>query len=512
MVSRPSGGAGLPSLSRLAPAPGSWPWLLAHELRLLWRSFGIRSRFMTVVAAVFVLLAHGGGYLALESRALETMLARSPGAAVATTILVCLLVLSSAFGLAVRVLFERGDLDLLVSSPIPMTTVYAVRGIAVGMGSVASMAFFLLPLADMGPFAGQWRKLGAWPALGALGLLCASIALAVLMLLVRWLGLRRARIAAQLVGAFVGVGFVLAMQVPNLLPAASRAHLRAWGAARAASSWLGSDSPLLWPFRAFMGEGAPLAGLVAVAIVSFVVLVRTTHGAFLRAAQEAPQVPAARAGTREALPRAFRSGLVRVVMAKELTLVARDPMLIAKTLLQLLYLVPLLLVTIKSTQPLGLVAAALVVLASGLAGTLAWITVSGEEAPDLLASAPVSLERVRWLKVAAALVPVAVVVLPFLGWYAHLSVFAAGVAAVFVAAALASSAVVQVWATPLGGGRDLRKRHRQNPFVHIADTLSSFGWGLACYLAVEGSPWLVAGVLLGLSSPAAAWLSARRAG
>ena len=502
--------AGLLSLSRLGLPPGSWPWLLAHELRLLWRSFGIRSRFMAVVAVLFVLLAHGIGYLALESRALETLLARSPAAAIVTTILVCLLVLSSAFGLAVRVLFDRGDLDLLVSSPIPVGTLYAVRGIAVGMASVASMAFFLMPLADMGPFAGQWRKLGAWPALGALGLFSASIALAVLMLLTRWLGLRRARVAAQLVGAFVGVGFVLAMQVPNLLPAASREHLRAWGAARAAGGWFGSESPLLWPYRAFMGEGAPLAVMVAVAIAAFVALVRSTQDAFLGAVQEAPQVPAARASGREGSTRAFRSGLARVMMAKELTLIARDPMLIAKTLLQLLYLLPLLLVTVRRTQPVGLVAAALVVLAAGLAGTLAWITVSGEEAPDLLAAAPVSLERVRWLKVATALVPVGVVVLPFLAWYAHVSVFAAAVAALFVAAALASSAVVQVWATPLGGGRDLRKRHRQNPFVHIADTLSSFGWGLACYLAVEGSPWLVAGVLLGLFSPGVAWLGARR--
>ena len=512
MPPRP-GGPTLRSWWRLPGfAPGSWPWLLAHELRLLWRSFGIRSRIIAAFAVVFLLLAHAAGYAALQAHALETMLARAPGAAIGITIFVCLLVLSSAFGLAVRVLLERGDFDLLVPSPMPMTTVYAVRGIAVAMASVGSLALFLLPLADMGPFAGQWRKLGAWPALGALGLVCASIALAVLLLLVRWLGLRRARVAAQVLGAVVGVGFVLAMQVPGLLSATSQAHLRAWGAAQAGSSWLGSGSPLLWPFRAFMGEGAPLAAMVAVAIASFVVLVRTTHGAFLRAAQEAPQVPAARAGGREVPPRAFRSGLVRVVMAKELTLIARDPMLIAKALLQLLYLVPLLLVTLKRTQPLGLVAAALVVLASGLAGTLAWITVSGEEAPDLLASAPVPLERVRWLKVATALVPVAVVVLPFLGWYAHLSFFAAGVAAVFVAAALASSAVVQVWATPLGGGRDLRKRHRQNPFVHIADTLSSFGWGLACYLAVEGSPWLVAGVLLGLFAPATAWLSARRAG
>jgi ABC-2 type transport system permease protein len=190
--------------------------------------------------------------------------------------------------------------------------------------------------------------------------------------------------------------------------------------------------------------------------------------------------------------------------------VARDPTLIAKALLQLLYLVPLLVITLQRNQPQGILAAALVVLAAGLAGTLAWITVSGEEAPDLLGAAPLSLERVRWLKVAAALVPVAVLVAPFLAWYAHIALGFAATVAIFVAAALASSAVVQLWATPLGGGRDLHKRRSQNPFVHLADTLSSFGWGLACYLALARSPWLVAGVVLGLFAPVVAWLGARR--
>ena len=50
-----------------------------------------------------------------------------------------------------------------------------------------------------------------------------------------------------------------------------------------------------------------------------------------------------------------------------------------------------------------------VFLAGHLAGALAWLTVSTEEAPDLLATAPVRRRDVLWAKLQAALVPTAVI-------------------------------------------------------------------------------------------------------
>ncbi|HET9652365.1 MAG TPA: hypothetical protein VFP36_09245, partial [Usitatibacter sp.] len=373
--------------------------------------------------------------------------------------------------------------------------------------SVGSVAFFILPLVDLAPFLGQWPKLAAWPALAALGLGSAAVALAGTLALVRWLGLRRARVVAQLAGAFIGAALVILIQLPQLLPRGARDSLLMRADAQ---GWLGAQSALLWPLRAFLGEPWPLAIFVAGAVAAFAWAVKGTQHTFLQAMQDAPQALGAspRAVLRE---RPFRSGLARVVVMKELTLVARDPALIAKTLLQLLYLVPLFLITFRRAQPAELLAAALVVLASSLAGTLAWITVSGEEAPDLIASAPVSLERVRWLKVGSALVPLTVVVAPFLAGFAFDSLRLAAIAALFVALALASSAVVQVWATPLGAGRDVRQRYRQNPFVGIVDMLSSFAWAAACYLALLPTRWWLAAVAFGLLAPVAAWWSGRRA-
>ena len=484
--------------------PPSWPWLLAHELRMLWRSFGIRSRIIAGLAIAFLLLAHVAGYFMAKAHALDILVARQPGSAIAMSLFVILLVLSSAFGLAVRVLLERGDIEMLMTAPVPMTAIYAVRALTVAVAAVASIGLFILPLANMGPFAGEWRLLAAWPALASLGLVSAALAFAVTLTLVRWLGLRRARVAAQLVGAFIGIGFILLMQLGNLLPRARRAALQAWMGRH--DDWFGSASPLLWPLRAFLGDPWTLLPAMAIGVGLFAWVVRGTQATFLLALQDAPVEPRRRGAGRD---RPFRAGLARVVFAKELTLIARDPALIARALLPFLYLLPLFVIVVQRSQPPSVLAAALVMLSASLASTLAWITVSGEQAPDLVASAPVDVQVIRWLKVAAALVPVLLAVAPFIAWFAYGSLRTAGIAAAYLVLALASSAVVQVWSTPLGGGRDIRKRWRQSPLVSITDTLCSFAWAGACWLAFAGSPWTFAAMALACVAPVTAWLAAR---
>lgn len=491
--------------------PGSAPWLVAHELRILWRSLGIRSRLIAALAVIFILLAHAGGYAMAKARVIDVLIQRSPGSAIVITAFVVLIVLSSAFGIAVRVLIERGDLELLMTTPVPMATIYGVRGLTVAVACVGSMALFLLPLANMGPFAGEWRTLAAWPALASLGLGCAALALAGTLLLVRWLGVRRARAAAQVTGAVIGVGFVIALQAQGLLPQEQQRALHRWLLQQSTDGAFASDSVLLWPMRAFAGEGVPLLAMVALGVGLFAWVVRATQDAFLRAIQDAPAAHASRADAGSSIGRrAFRSGLTRVVLAKEMTLIFRDPALIGRALLQLFYLVPLFIVSIERARPVPMLAAALVLLSSGLASTLAWITVSGEQAPELIAGAPVDLERIRWLKVAAALVPVMLLVTPMLAWFAYDSPLAAATAAVFIALALAAGAVVQVWSTPLGVSRDFRQRYRQNPFVRIVEALGSFAWAGACWLALRGSAWTLLAMAAACVAPAAAWYSGRR--
>ncbi len=83
---------------------------------------------------------------------------------------------------------------------------------------------------------------------------------------------------------------------------------------------------------------------------------------------------------------------------KEWLLLWRDPWLMSQSLMQILYLLPPFFLLSRMFYGEGNGAALLVpvlIMAAGqLAGGLAWLAISGEDAPDLIASAPVAAARV----------------------------------------------------------------------------------------------------------------------
>jgi ABC-2 type transport system permease protein len=492
------------------PDPPSLAWLLRHEARVGGRNLGgVRSKVVTALGVLVMVLFHGAAWVAMRVFDMEVLLAHAAPLAIFFTAFAMLLMLGSAFGIAAHALFERGDFDLLLSSPVPVQHVFAARALYVALACTAAVGLFVLPFANMGPLHGKWGTLAAYPVLFAYGLACSAIAFLAAFALVRVFGPRRARVVAQVLGAVLGAVLVLAMQVPNLLPAAGRETLRHWESSEAVREWLSSTSPLAWPLRALAGDAWLTPAFVAAGVALFAAVVRSAAPRFAAAAQQSLAAP--RPKVRVLARRPFRSGLARIVVTKELLLIARDPALIGRSLLQLIYLLPLFLVLVRNSQPPALAAAALVLLAMSLAGNLAWVTVSGEEAPELLASAPISGERVRSLKAAAALLPVAVLMVPFVLWYLGESWRSAAVLGASLAAALVTSAVMQVWTARPAAKRDLRLRHKQNPLVNIAEHLSGLGWSGACYLALSGTggPWWLLAVALAILPPASVWLLGR---
>ena len=83
--------------------------------------------------------------------------------------------------------------------------------------------------------------------------------------------------------------------------------------------------------------------------------------------------------------------------------------------------------------------------AGQLAGGLAWLAISGEDAPDLVATAPVPRARILRAKVEAVMGGVAIVFLPFVAALVLLSPFHAAVAAAGIVVAAASATQIQLW-------------------------------------------------------------------
>src|SRR5258705_11501750 len=94
---------------------------------------------------------------------------------------------------------------------------------------------------------------------------------------------------------------------------------------------------------------------------------------------------------------------------KEFVLLRRDPWLVSQTLMQLLYLLrPALLLWrsfADSSLAIVLITPVIVMAAGRLAGGLAWLTISGEDAADLVATAPLPASRVIRAKIEGVLIP-----------------------------------------------------------------------------------------------------------
>jgi ABC-2 type transport system permease protein len=131
----------------------------------------------------------------------------------------------------------------------------------------------------------------------------------------------------------------------------------------------------------------------------------------------------------------------------------------------------------------------LVMAAGQLAGGLAWLAVSGEDAPDLLASAPVTARAILGAKVEAVLGAVGIVFAPFLAALALGSPYEAAVAAAGILIAAASATAVQFWFRAQAKRSHFRRRQTSSRLATFAEAFSSITWAATAALAAAGT-WL----------------------
>lgn len=471
-------------------APGSVGWLLRHELRLTWFNASGAGKRRPGNAAIGLALL---GWAALHLLGWVTV-QRLAGVAdddprilfVISALLAggAALMLSSAIKSSVLVLFERSDLDLLLSSPLPSHSIFSVRLAGVAASTAAVYLFFLAPFAHAGLLQWQWRWLGVYPGVISVAVLCSCAAMLLTLGLVRVLGARRTRVVAQVIGALAGALFVIASQLHSLSSSESQGRVREMLDGLLRQDGM-SDHPLLLPARALLGEPLPMLLLAALAAVVFVLTARRTHRFFAHGLQLAAS--AARAGTAPTAPLrpCFGRSLFSTVVVKEWRLVVRDPHLLSQVLLQLLFLLPLFfLIFQRSDVQVQALGAGLALLCGSLTGALAWIALSAEDAPDLLLVSPASLATVRRAKLAAAIMPVlALVAVPLLWLTVRMP--ATGLLVCFVVGgAVLGAGLIVFWCGRPGVRSNFKGRGKGGAVMNILEMFNSLAWGaLGWFLA-----------------------------
>ena len=471
--------------------PGSFIWLLAHDLRMNWRGFtgmfgslSARRAILALVAAVVALHAlawPAARWIVTHIHNLDAVALPVIGIGGG---MFTWMIAQSVFS-ATRTLFDRADLDLLLGSPLPASRVIAAKAIAIAVGTLGSIAVIALPVANMSAIQDSPSWLIAYPLLAALGLIATSFGLAIAMGLYLLFGPRRARLYAHLSGAGLGGTFVLGAQILAMLPSTLGSG---------PSAWLDVNSRALVPAALLNSSAigfAAVCGLLAVGVVLFGATVRLLGERFATAAIAAAGAPSPnqRSSAGSPISLRFRYGTGRALRRKEWLLMRRDPSFFAQLSLQIIYTFPIAVVLMRSQMMPAAFAMVptIVIIAGQVAGSIAWITVSGEDAPELIASAPVRPAAVDRIKLGAVALPVlAIIALPLLS-LGLLSWRMAAIALVFGAGSALSTSLLNFRHPMPGNRRGMLRRHSQSKVIGLVEHGLAMLWAFAVVFALSGS-------------------------
>lgn len=478
-------------------ATAALSWFARHEIRLAWREWlammtggrGKRKRAI-VGLIVFAAIMHLPAWAVIGRFAdLQPPLDKPTLIVITATIfLAWALMLSQAIESVTRVFYARADLDLIMSSPAPLINVFSVRIAAIAL-SVTGMALLLsTPFVDVLVLGGGARWFSAFGVVVAIGLSAAAVAIAITVMLFRLIGPARTRLVAQIVAAIIGAGFVIALQVAAILSYGTLSRFTVLTSDAAAAYAPGPDSPLWWPARAAIGDGEVLALLIAFALVLLGGVMAIFSPKF---ADTVAHVSATSMTTRR-VPRAsaFRGGSrQQALRAKEFLLLRRDPWLVSQSLMQLLYLVPPALMLWRSfsnsSAAIVLITPVIVMAAGQLAGGLAWLTISGEDAADLVATAPLPPQRVIQAKIEVVLLVIGAIFAPLIAALAFASITQAVITALGVLVATTSAAAIQLWFRVQAKRSQFRRRQTSSRLATFAEAFCSIGWAATAALAVS---------------------------
>ena len=174
-------------------------------------------------------------------------------------------------------------------------------------------------------------------------------------------------------------------------------------------------------------------------------------------------------------------------------LLRRDPWLISQSLMQLLYLLPPFFLLWRTyyggSNGANLLVPVLIMAAGQLAGGLAWLAVSGEDAQDLIGSSPVTPAQVWRAKAEAVAGVLALVFAPAVALLAFVEPVPALVALLGIATAATSATLIQFWFRAQVKRSLFRRRHVSSRIATFAEAFSSITWSGAGAVALV-NPWL----------------------
>ncbi|MDE2446802.1 MAG: ABC transporter permease, partial [Alphaproteobacteria bacterium] len=316
---------------------GSVGWLLLHEIRVAWRSMALTPLARLGGLGLMLVYFGLGTWIALtltdriEGNDYFSVLIFISAAASFT------FNISGAMRAAQHTLYEQGDLELQLTSPIPPSRVIMAKLAMISVSMVFWNALFLFPLLIPIAAINNPQLFGLLGLTACVAIFATCIGLTLALFVVHLVGPQRARRLIQIFAAFIGAAiFVSSQAVPYF--GGGEKSLFAWCVANG----IGIRGFTALPGRAGFGDMNALLTMLAVTALVFVVTALSLQRLFIRVYQSAAQAQVSKTRKNKDLRAAFADHPGRILMRKDLKLLFRDPSLIYNMLLQLIFMAPLM--------------------------------------------------------------------------------------------------------------------------------------------------------------------------
>ena len=489
------------------PSVGSLSWFARHEFNLSWRDFvrmmsaGKPGREKGVIAfiTIAVLVIHAIAYAIIVPQIKNGLVIDKSFLAIVSgsIILTLSLMMSQALELVTRVFYSRSDLDLILSSPTSAKKVFTIRiGAIATSTAMLSLLLFGAAINILAIFDSiLW--LSAYLVVIACGAFSTAASLSITILMFKTLGAKRTRLISQIIAAIVGAGFIIGIQLAAISSLGSISRIEFLSSQAVAQAVPELDSAIWIPARAVMGEAGALIATLGISLGLLLVTITAFAGKFGEYVINAAGVSQTAQVSNPKKTRFKTRSISSTLRHKEWRLLLRDHWLLSQTLMQVLYLIPpafMLWQNFGQSSSIAIVVIPVLVMATGqLSGGLAWLAISGEDAPQLVQTAPVAKTAVIRAKTEAVLGTIAIIAAPIILLMAFIEIKTALIAAAGITCATISATMIQLWFRSQAKRSNFRRRQTSSKVATLSEAFSSIMWAGTAAL-VAGGLWYFAAV------------------
>ena len=482
------------------PTVGSLSWFARHEFNLSWRDFVRmmsagkpgREKGVVVFITIAILIIHAIAYALIVPNVENGLtLDKSLLAMVSGSIILTFsLMMSQALELVTRVFYSRSDLDLILSSPTSAKRVFTIRiGAIATSTAMLSLLLFGAAINILAIFDSVlW--LSAYLVLLACGAVATALSLSITILMFKTLGAKRTRLVSQIIAAIVGAGFIIGIQLAAISSLGSLSRFE-FLSSQAVSDAVPNINSMLWiPARAVMGEATALITTIGISFGLLFAVIATFAGKFGEYVITAAGVNQTTQVHKRIEVKFKMRSIASTLRHKEWRLLLRDHWLLSQTLMQVLYLIPpafMLWQNFGEEGSASVVVIPVLVMATGqLAGGLAWLAISGEDAPQLVETAPVAKGAVIRAKTEAVLGAIGIIATPLILLMCLIEIKMAVIAAIGIACATISATMIQLWFRSQAKRSNFRRRQTSSKVATLSEAFSSIMWAGSAALVASG--------------------------